>query len=309
MRLRERKTGLDGQVSMETAQLKTEWLRVKRDRPCPICGRKDWCLVAADGSAAICARTESQKRAGKAGWLHRLEGAHRLPPRTAPRRTAPGEEASAPDFVALMRRWDERTPVRSKEEYAAALGVAPWTIRDLGAAKAPEHNAWAWPMRDADGEIIGIRLRNAQGEKWAVTGSHNGLFIPRGVPSDQGDTILICEGPTTCAALRSLNYDVIGRASCSTCVDLCAELVRRERLHVVIVGDEDDEKKRPGGSSFWPGQEGAAALANALTRAARSVKVIFPLTGKDARDAIRTGATREVIDCQIRSALLWRPPR
>jgi hypothetical protein len=185
--------------------------------------------------------------------------------------------------------------------------VELWTLRDLGVAWAPEHKAWAWPMLDAERQIIGVRLRNEKGEKWAVKRSHNGLFIPRSVPGDMTDTLLFCEGPTTCAALLGLNFAVIGRASCSTCCDLCVQVCRQDKYHVVIVGDEDMLKKRPDGSTFLPGQEGAAALAKELLRYARSVKVIFPLNGKDARDWIRTGATREVIDTVIRNALYVRP--
>jgi len=33
-------------------------IRVSRRQPCPICGKPDWCLMAEDGSAAICARIE-----------------------------------------------------------------------------------------------------------------------------------------------------------------------------------------------------------------------------------------------------------
>ena len=51
----------------------TSWNRVRRDRRCPICGKPDWCLIAADRSAVICARIESDKPAGQAGWVHRLE--------------------------------------------------------------------------------------------------------------------------------------------------------------------------------------------------------------------------------------------
>src|SRR5262245_65492992 len=50
----------------------TKWQRVNRELPCPVCGKSDWCIVAADGTAAICPRTESQKRCGDAGYLHRL---------------------------------------------------------------------------------------------------------------------------------------------------------------------------------------------------------------------------------------------
>jgi hypothetical protein len=51
------------------------WQRVSRRRPCPVCGRPDWCLFTGDDdapTAAICARVESEKRAGEAGWVHRL---------------------------------------------------------------------------------------------------------------------------------------------------------------------------------------------------------------------------------------------
>lgn len=50
--------------------------RVTKTTPCPVCGKPDWCLVADDGSAAICARIEegSVKKAGDAGWLHRITG-------------------------------------------------------------------------------------------------------------------------------------------------------------------------------------------------------------------------------------------
>ena len=46
----------------------TPWKRVSRSDPCPICGKPDWCVVAED--AVICARIESLKRCGEAGWLH-----------------------------------------------------------------------------------------------------------------------------------------------------------------------------------------------------------------------------------------------
>jgi hypothetical protein len=38
-----------------------------------VCDHASWCLIAADGGAAICARTESANRRGNAGWLHRMD--------------------------------------------------------------------------------------------------------------------------------------------------------------------------------------------------------------------------------------------
>lgn len=33
--------------------LRNQWQRVSRSRPCPVCERPDWCLVSADGAAAL----------------------------------------------------------------------------------------------------------------------------------------------------------------------------------------------------------------------------------------------------------------
>ena len=33
---------------------RNEWYRATKRRPCPLCGRKKWCLIAKNGSAVIC---------------------------------------------------------------------------------------------------------------------------------------------------------------------------------------------------------------------------------------------------------------
>jgi hypothetical protein len=59
-----------------------KWIRVTRHNRCPVCGKPDWCLVAPDGKAAICARIESDKPVGikGAGWLHMLDSFPPPPP-------------------------------------------------------------------------------------------------------------------------------------------------------------------------------------------------------------------------------------
>ncbi|HJZ56573.1 MAG TPA: hypothetical protein VKE74_16525, partial [Gemmataceae bacterium] len=57
----------------------TTWVHVSRSRPCPVCGRPDWCLVTADEAACICPRTESPRWVGEAGYLYRLaDGGNRV---------------------------------------------------------------------------------------------------------------------------------------------------------------------------------------------------------------------------------------
>lgn len=59
----------------------SKWARVNRRNPCPICGKPDWCLIARDGKAAICARIESDRPIGSkgAGWIHNLDNSIPLP--------------------------------------------------------------------------------------------------------------------------------------------------------------------------------------------------------------------------------------
>jgi len=81
--------------------------RVSRKSPCPVCSKPDWCLVAEDGSAAICARISdgSVKKCGDAGWLHIFKhDGYRS--RTFSRRIPiHSGDAEAKDFAQLANRY------------------------------------------------------------------------------------------------------------------------------------------------------------------------------------------------------------
>jgi phage/plasmid primase-like uncharacterized protein len=154
------------------------------------------------------------------------------------------------------------------------------------------------------GKVIGVRLRAENGQKWAVSGSRQGLFIPDG-QSAPDDPVLVCEGPTDTAALLDLGFYAIGRPSCSGgSLTLAAMLAG---CHVVIVGDRDEPKTRPDGSVFFPGQDGAERLAEALLLArAQTVRIVYPLNAKDAREWKRAGATADVVRTVINQRDFWR---
>lgn len=81
------------------------WRRVSKRWPCSICGRPDWCLYAGpngDPTAAICPRVESGKRAGEAGWLHRLRDDGLWRP--AARSVTIAQDEPALDFGDFARR-------------------------------------------------------------------------------------------------------------------------------------------------------------------------------------------------------------
>ncbi len=153
-------------------------LRVTKSNPCPICNRPDWCLIAADGSAAICQRVQdgSVKRAGDAGWLHvltediarRFEARSRRPRRSERKRHV----GSKVDFVKLSREYRQRISRRQVDMLAKSLGVTAASLVRLGVGWDGE--AFCFPMSDESSRVIGIRRRFGNGRKLCVTGSSNG---------------------------------------------------------------------------------------------------------------------------------------
>jgi phage/plasmid primase-like uncharacterized protein len=101
------------------------------------------------------------------------------------------------------------------DRFAAELGVSMNSLLRLSVGWSEDHDAWTFPMRNANGKVVGIRLRRPDGRKVSVTGGHEGLFIPRGRDLYPGEPLLIAEGPTDTAALLDLNFMAIGRPSCT----------------------------------------------------------------------------------------------
>jgi hypothetical protein len=238
-------------------------------------------------------RVKSDLPTRNGGWLHRI-AASPPPPRPPCRVYVPASPEPERDWHALLERWARRTSPARRGRLAHILGVSAPSLQRLGAVVSDRPDVWAFPMFNATRQVIGIRLRAEDGRKWAVAGSHNGLFWPSDLAG--AGPFLICEGPTDTAALLDLGYDVVGRPSCTGAVEMVIEVVRRlRRRDVVIMADADS-----------PGIDGAGRLARALTDASRRPKVIRPLQGKDARAWVRAGATRAVVDCAIANAQHWR---
>ena len=284
----------------------TKWVRVTKRNPCPICERPDWCGITADGTAVRCMRVQSgrpsEAKDGEMGWIHQVADPIPVQPRQG-RRQAP---IATIDWEAMLGRWRMDTQPGQYRELATRLGVTVGSLIRLGTCYDAERRAWAFPMKNEWWQVTGIRLRNQQARKWAVTGSKQGVFWPD-MHTAEGPIVLV-EGPTDTAAMLDLGYDAFGRPSCSGGAKLMLEILSRGPIRdVVIVADRDEAKTRPDGSAWYPGQEGAQALARSIMCVARSVRVIKPLKGKDARAWVQAGATRAVVDAVIASARYWRP--
>ena len=239
------------------------------------------------------------KGAGQ-GYLHRLSDPVPPPPPPKPRPKA--AKGPVEEYLALPEMLDEHIAA-----YGASLGVSVSSLRRLGCRWSFDRQAACFPMMDWRGNIVGIRLRNNAGRKWAISGSHAALFLPDGGVPDQITEIWICEGPTDCAALLDLDVYAIGRPSCSGGTDLITPLAASR--DVVIMADADEWKTRPDGTRWKPGKDGAEALAGVLILKARTVKMIYPLAGKDVREWYRGSISPAVLRCiATNTRAIKKPP-
>ncbi len=246
-------------------------LRVNKRHLCPICEKPDWCLYSEDGTAAICARISegSKKRCGEAGWLHILKADN--PASLKLRRTSkpvrPTRQAQDLDFAKLAKQYQGRMSQRQLRWLGRSLGITPKSLQRL--CIGFDGKAFCFPMRDENMRIIGIRRRFGDGNKKALAGSCNGLFIPTGLSNDK--PLFITEGPTDCATALDLGFEAIGRPNCDSKVEMTVKFARGRK--VVIICDND-----------VPGRSGAKKLAKKLIDHCPEVKIICPpIAGMDLR--------------------------
>lgn len=267
--------------------------RTTRAHPCPICGRPDWCLISRDDPAdpadVICQRVESRARWGDAGWIHARREGQRAP--RAHARVRVVSAAPSAHFEQLQRRLRAPADDHHVRVLAAHLGVSAESLVRLGVGVAHPQDfrefglrgsapAWTFPMRDARGAIVGLRVRVDNGDKFAFRGSSNGLFIPAGITPPLR-RLLIAEGESDVAALLDLGFVAVGRPGCTGGTQLLCRFTRRaEPDEVVIVADNDE-----------PGTKGATTLASSLRAFCRRVRIVTPPNDhRDAREWVRAGA-------------------
>lgn len=242
-------------------------------RPCPVCSKGDWCLVAADGSAAICQRVESGRRCGDAGWLHRLAEPVLPPPKSADQSHRPTDwRATAERFAANLdagRRAGLAAALRLPVEALDRLPLIGWK---------GDENCWTFPECDPAGRVVGITRRFPDGKKMMMAGGRRGLTLPAGW-RDRPGPVFVVEGPTDAVAMSHAGLCCIGRPSNSGGADLLAELLADWPADRPVILTGENDRKADGS---WPGKAGAEAVA---ARLGLPVVVSFPPAGsKDVRD-------------------------
>lgn len=285
-----------------------EWQRVTPAHPCAICGHGSWCCLSSDGAMAVCMRvSDGEIKATKnGGHLHRLHSTQTWPRQRVRTVHVPAQSPTRHDLEDLARRFQGNIDPARLDALAKQLGLTVESLQRLGigwatkgeieatGTKCRSCGCWTFPMIDAHGRVRGIRLRTDSGFKYAVNGSHDGLFIPTGL--DAAGRLLIAEGPTDTAALLDLGFMAVGRSCCTGGTKLLVEFTRLHKVNdVVAVSDADP-----------PGQRGAKALACVLAAYLPRVQVILPPSGlKDARGWKLAGASAADVQATIDAAPVW----
>lgn len=257
-----------------------KWEPVSRTKPCPVCGKPDWC-VHVDGGT-ICPRTPegSVRDLGDAGYLH-LDGTATPRHRTWTRQL----REMYPDVGPIAREYFNAADATiHRERLSRLLDVDAGALERLGVGWNAERSAWTFPMSDGRGRIVGIQQRFREtGDKRIMKGHKSGLFEPIGMTDRSlgGVDLVICEGASDTAAALSLGITAIGRLSCSAIQRETVERVRRlSPRSVIVVADNDD-----------PGLKGAEKLLRALDGIARAELRRPPDGIKDLRAWKQAGAT------------------
>jgi hypothetical protein len=288
-----------------------KWIRVTKKDRCKICEKPDYCTYAPEAGLALCMRVESDRPSNNSmgGWLHKTGDGY------TPRYIAPIRKAIEDpplDAERIWRRWFDKTNDAQRDVEGVALGVDTDALTAIGMAwankewqldleKRPHATpAWTFPMRSAEGQVVGIRCRGG-GAKWAVKGSRQGLFLPDPYLFDFEGTLWIVEGPTDLAAALSLGLYAIGRPSCQGQEDLVLKIVRRLKARrVVIVTDND----APDIHGRIAGLDGAAKLQSMLP----VMHCLYIPPVKDIREFLNRGGNRRMIEASIKD-LVWERPR
>ena len=232
--------------------MRSDWIRVTRQQPCPACKKNDWCTRSADGRVAICMRVRSDKPTKNGGYIHRLGDGWSPPPRYIRQRPRAKVQRDWPSLAAKCHAamTDDGWRYLGDE-----LGLGTEPLKAMQVGWDGSQSCHTFPMRNDAGDAVGIRTRHQDGKR-SVSGSdgHGLFFVPSMLESQY---LIVCEGPTDTAAIIDAGFkSVVGKPSCKLGDGYVVGIVRKLKPRgVLLIPDRDP-----------PGLEGFSILANEILR-------------------------------------------
>ena len=150
----------------------------------------------------------------------------------------------------------------SLASFAEKLGVSVESLEALEVGF--DRHQYTFPMKSADGEIVGIRTRPLKGGKLTMAGGSLGLFIPTGVTPRNLEAI--CEGESDTAAALSLGCSAIGLPGAGQATAEVVTFAERCRVRVPCVLADSD----------IVGRQAAEDLAQALNARGVACRTLCP---------------------------------
>ena len=203
---------------------------------CPICHRRDWCLVAEDGTACICSRIEkgSVKRVGEAGYLHILSKDF------SPKKYE-AEPAPYIDWHTIVSIQGANLLSKRKAfgEFCRYTGINP--IAALRFNIGYKDGWFNIPLYREANIISGIQRRKGS-LKRMVRHSKLGVFVPSAFFQYKCRTLAVTEGWSDAVAAVQYGFNPIGKFN-SHCgdewVSYYAKHIKCERVLIFADNNED----------------------------------------------------------------------
>ena len=240
---------------------------------CPICHRRDWCLLAEDGTACICSRIEkgSVKRVGEAGYLH-------IRSKDFSPKKYEAEPAPDIDWHTIVSIQGANLLSKRKEfgEFCKYTKVNP--IAALRFNIGYEKGWFTIPLYREANVISGIQRRKGA-LKRMVKHSKLGVFVPSAFFQYKCKTLAVTEGWSDAVAAVQYGFNVVGKFnshSSDEWVAYCAKHIGCERA--LIFADNDDV-----------GKEGAERTKKYLFSANKIPATVVIVEAGDLKKAYNTG--------------------
>jgi len=190
----------------------------------------------------------------------------------------PTDRKPAEAITRLWARAEASDGSDAASTLSVALGLPVASCEVLGVRYLPDaaERVWLLPERDAQGVVVGLTRRWADGSKRAVKGSRRGLTIIDADPARDGP-VLIVEGASDTLACHALGIRAVGRPSADGGADLLPKWIGDREA--IVMGESDD------GRGVTAAPELAAKLTEAL---GRPIGYAYPPDGvKDCRQWCR----------------------